>query len=135
MANNGYLTSFTEVDGDPTNELQDISLTGTDLTISSGSTIDLSSIDTDTQLSEAEVDAYVANNGYLTSFTEVDGDPTNEIQDISLTGTDLTISSGSTIDLSSIDTDTQLSEAEVDAYVANNGYLTSFTEVDGDPTT
>lgn len=130
VANNGYLTSFTEIDGDPTNEIQDISLVGTDLSISSGSTIDLSSIDTDTQLTEAEVDAYVANNGYLTSFTEVDGDPTNELQDISLVGTDLTISSGSTVDLSGIDT--QLSEAEVLAYVSNNGYLT--TEVDGDPT-
>ncbi|GAB5417525.1 MAG: hypothetical protein Crog4KO_07970 [Crocinitomicaceae bacterium] len=157
VANNGYLTSFTEVDGDATNEIQDISLAGSDLTISSGSTIDLSVIDTDTQLTEAEVDSYVANNGYLTSFTEVDGDATNEIQDISLAGSDLTISSGSTIDLSvidtdtqldstgvaalgfvagphTVDTDTQLSEAEVDAYVANNGYLTSFTEVDGDAT-
>lgn len=108
VANNGYLTSFTEVDGDPTNELQDISLVGNDLSISSGSTVDLSAYldNTDTQLTEAEVDAYVANNGYLTSFTEVDGDPTNELQDISLSGTDLTISNGSTIDLSSLDTDT-----------------------------
>jgi hypothetical protein len=134
VANNGYLTTFTEVDGDVTNEIQDISLVGTNLSISSGSTIDLSSIDTDTQLTEAEVDAFVANNGYLTTFTEVDGDVTNEIQDISLSGTDLSISSGSTIDLSSIDTDTQLTEAEVDAFVANNGYLTTFTEVDGDVT-
>jgi hypothetical protein len=165
VANNGYLTSFTEVDGDVTNEIQDITLVGSDLTISSGSTVDLSGIDTDTddqtlslagttltiadgnsvdlssidtdtdtQLTEAEVDAYVANNGYLTSFTEVDGDVTNEIQDITLVGSDLTISSGSTVDLSGIDTDTQLTEAEVDAYVANNGYLTTFTEVDGDVT-
>ncbi|PHR46372.1 MAG: hypothetical protein COA32_10990 [Fluviicola sp.] len=134
VANNGYLTSFSEVDGDVTNEIQDISLTGTDLTLTSGSTIDLSVIDTDTQLTEAEVDAFVANNGYLTSFSEVDGDVTNEIQDISLTGTDLTLTSGSTVDLSVIDTDTQLTEAEVDAFVANNGYLTSFSEVDGDVT-
>lgn len=138
VANNGYLTTFTEVDGDVTNEIQDISLVGTDLSISSGSTIDLSGIDTDTddqtlslagttltiadgnsvdlssidtdtdtQLTEAEVDAYVANNGYLTSFTEVDGDVTNEIQDISLVGSALSISSGSTIDLSGVDTDDQ----------------------------
>ena len=135
VANNGYLTSFTEVDGDVTNEIQDIALVGSNLTISSGSTIDLSvidtdtddqtlslagttlsiadgnsvdlsSIDTDTQLTEAEVDAFVANNGYLTSFTEVDGDVTNEIQDIALVGSNLTISSGSTVDLSVIDTDT-----------------------------
>lgn len=136
VANNGYLTTFTEVDGDITNEIQDISLVGNNLAITSGSTVDLSGYldNTDTQLTEAEVDAYVANNGYLTTFTEVDGDVTNEIQDISLSGTDLSISSGSTIDLSSIDTDTQLTEAEVDAYVANNGYLTTFTEVDGDVT-
>ncbi len=134
VSNNGYLTSFTEVDGDPTNEIQDISLTGTNLSLTSGSTIDLSVIDTDTQLTEAQVDTYVSNNGYLTSFTEVDGDPTNEIQDISLTGTNLSLTSGSTIDLSVIDTDTQLTEAQVDTYVSNNGYLTSFTEVDGDPT-
>ena len=136
VANNGYLTSFTEVDGDVTNEIQDITLVGSDLTISSGSTVDLSgidtdtddqtlslvgstlsiadgnsvdlsSIDTDTQLTEAEVDAFVANNGYLTSFTEVDGDVTNEIQDITLVGSDLTISSGSTVDLSGVDTDDQ----------------------------
>ncbi len=126
VANNGYLT--TEVDGDASNEIQDISLAGTDITISSGSTIDLSVIDTDTQLDETAVDAFVANNGYLT--TEVDGDASNEIQDISLAGTDLTISSGSTIDLSVIDTDTQLDETAVDAFVSNNGYLTSFTETD-----
>ncbi len=132
--NNGYLTSFTEVDGDVTNEIQDIALVGTDLSITSGSTIDLSGIDTNTQLTESEVDAMVGNNGYLTSFTEVDGDATNEIQDIALVGTDLSITSGSTIDLSGIDTNTQLTESEVDALVDNNGYLTSFTEVDGDIT-
>ena len=35
---------------------------------------------TDTQLTEAEVDAFVSNNGYLTS--EVDGSTTNELQTI-----------------------------------------------------
>jgi hypothetical protein len=37
----------------------------------------------------------------------VDGDVTNEIQDISLSGTNLTLTSGSTVDLSVIDTDEQ----------------------------
>lgn len=172
VANNGYLTSFTEVDGDANNEIQDLNLSGSTLTITnnssatsidlapftgtntdnqdlqlSGSTlsltgdpdntaVDLTAFDTNTQLSETEVDAFVADNGYLTSFTEVDGDATNEIQNISLSGSDLSISGGSTIDLSTIDTDTntQLSETEVDNFVANNGYLTSFTEVDGDAT-
>ena len=36
-----------------------------------------SDVDTDTHLTEADVDSYVANNGYLTS--EVDGDTANEL--------------------------------------------------------
>ena len=146
VSNNGYLTSFTEVDGDINNEIQDLQLNGNELTITNNGTatvIDLSpyldDTDTNTQLSEAEVDAFVSNNGYLTSFTEVDGDVNNEIQDLQLVGNNLTITnngSATTIDLSpyldDTDTNTQLSEAEVDAFVSNNGYLTSFTEVDGD---
>uniref|UniRef100_UPI0026333E5F hypothetical protein n=1 Tax=uncultured Maribacter sp. TaxID=431308 RepID=UPI0026333E5F len=136
-------------------------------------------IDNDTQLTEAEVDAFVSNNGYLTSFSEVDGDITNELQTISKVGSTVTLSDGggsftdadtqltdaqvatavnnefpnldtdSTDDFDSewsslanvpagfaddIDNDTQLTEAEVDAFVSNNGYLTSFSEVDGDIT-
>jgi len=140
VANNGYLTS--ETDGDPANEIQDLSLSGNNLTITnnaSATTIDLSSYldNTDTSvLTETQVDAYVANNGYLTS--ETDGDPANEIQDLSLSGNNLTITnnaSATTIDLSSYldNTDTSvLTETQVDAYVANNGYLTS--ETDGDTT-
>jgi len=143
VSNNGYLTSFTEVDGDITNEIQDLQLVGNDLTITnngSATTIDLSpyldDTDTDTHLTEAEVDAFADNNGYLTSFTEVDGDVTNEIQDLDLTGNTLSIENGNSVDLSAYldNTDTHLSEAEVDAMVDNNGYLTSFTEVDGDIT-
>ncbi|MFC2104731.1 tail fiber domain-containing protein [Bacteroidota bacterium] len=69
-----------DADADVTNEIQDISLTGTDLSITSGSTVDLS-------LVQDGVD-------------DADADATNEIQDISLTGTDLSITSGSTVDLS-----------------------------------
>jgi len=89
-------------------------------------------IDTNTQLDEAAVDAFVANNGYLT--TEVDGSTTNEIQDLQLATNNLTITNNGAatiIDLSPYldNTDTQLDETAVDAFVANNGYLTS--EVDG----
>ena len=142
--------------------------------------------DVDTnKLTEAQVDAFVANNGYLTS--EVDGSITNEIQDLQLSGNTLTITNNGaatnidlsgyldntdnqqildlkiesdnlililedggsdTVNLSTVSTaadwsnitniptdiadgddNTQLSEAEVDGFVANNGYLTS--EVDG----
>ena len=36
--------------------------------------------DTDTQLSETQVDAFVANNGYVTTSNDADADPTNEIE-------------------------------------------------------
>ncbi|MEM7374256.1 MAG: DUF1566 domain-containing protein [Bacteroidota bacterium] len=44
----------------------------------------------DTKLTEAEVDAFVSNNGYLT--TELDDDPSNEIQTLSISGNSLSIS-------------------------------------------
>lgn len=63
-------------------------------------------IDDDTHLTEAEVDAMVANNGYITGIVWVD------IPDVPA-------------DLADGDDNTQLSEVEVDAYVANNGYITT----------
>jgi hypothetical protein len=79
----GYLT--TEVDGSLTNEIQDLQLVGNNLTITNNGTatvIDLSGYmdNTDTQLTESEVDAFANNNGYLS--TEVDGSVTNEIQNL-----------------------------------------------------
>ncbi len=138
VANNGFISS--EVDGSTTNEIQDLQLATDILTITnngSATPIDLSTYldNTDTQLTEAEVDAFVADNGYLTS--EVDGSTTNEIQDLQIASDILTITnngSATPIDLSAYldDTDTQLTEAEVDAFVANNGYLSN--EVDGSTT-
>jgi len=84
----GFITSPDDADADPFNEIQVISLTGSILSISGANTVDLSSIDT--QLTEAQVDAYVANNGYLT--TEVDGSNTNELQSLSVSGNTITLS-------------------------------------------
>ena len=82
---------------------------------------DLYEPNTDTQLSEAQVDAFADNNGYLT--TEVDGSITNEIQDLDLTGNNLKVTnntSATTIDLSPYldDTDTQLSQEQVQDFVS-----------------
>ncbi|MFY0605850.1 MAG: hypothetical protein JXR10_03990 [Cyclobacteriaceae bacterium] len=116
VANNGYLTSETDD--------QALSLDGNILTLEDGGTVDLSAFldNTDTQLTESEVDEFVANNGYLISETDD--------QAISLDGNILTLEDGGTVDLSAYldDTDTQLSESEVDEFVANNGYLTSETD-------
>ena len=140
-------------DGTGTDD-QQLTLAGTTLSLEDGGSVDLSSLpDIDNQLltlngntlaiskastpidltpylplTEAQIDAFANNNGYLIS--EVDGSVTNEIQDISLSGSNLSIQSGSTIDLSVIDNDTQLTEAQVDTFVNNNGFLSS--EVDGD---
>jgi len=53
------------------------------------------------QLTETQVDDFVANNGYLT--TEVDGSTTNELQDLTFSGTTLGLSNSATsFDLSGI---------------------------------
>ncbi len=79
----GYLSS--EVDGSITNEIQTISRLGLTVTLENGGSFQ------DSVLSEAQVDNYVSNNGYLTSFTEVDGSTTNEIQNLTLSGDSLKI--------------------------------------------
>lgn len=86
----GFITSPNDADSDPSNEIQNLSLSGSSLAISGANSVDLSSIDT--QLSEAQVDAYVANNGYIT--TEIDGSITNELQTLSVSGNNITLSNG-----------------------------------------
>ncbi len=122
VANNGYLTSYTETDSIFTAWDKSTGIVITESQIS-----DLShTVDTDTQLDEIAVDAFVANNGYLTSYTETDSIFTAWDKSTGIVITESQIS-----DLShTIDTNTQLDEAAVDAFVANNGYLTSFTELD-----
>ncbi len=111
-------------DASPTNEIQTISEMGNVVTLSdNGGFI----IDDDTQLTEAQVDAFVNNNGYL--LTEVDGSVSNELQTITEVGNVVTLSDNGG---SFVDDDTQLTEAQVDAFVNNNGYL--LTEVDGSTT-
>jgi len=87
-------TGGTDADADPYNEIQDLELAGNILIITKNpdaTRIDLSPYldDTDTNLTEAEVDAFVANNGYLTF--EVDGSVTNEIQDLQVSNNVITI--------------------------------------------
>ena len=88
-----------DADADPDNEIQDLQLLGNILTITNNGTatsIDLSGYldNTDTQLDETAVDAFVSNNGYITSPDDADADPNNEIQTISRTGTTVTLSNG-----------------------------------------
>ena len=94
-----------DADADPTNELQDWStLPGIPADLTDGDDVD-----------------------------DADADPTNELQDLHLDGNTLTITmnnSATEIDLGAYldNTDTHLTEAEVDAMVDNNGYLTEASD-------
>jgi uncharacterized protein (TIGR02145 family) len=108
----GRVLNNEDNDADPENELQNLSVSGHELTIEGGNTVTLPD-----------------------NVDDADADPANEIQDLQLNGNILTITrneAATTIDLSIYldDTDTRLTEAEVDAMVSNNGYLTG--EIDGD---
>ncbi|MFC1752848.1 hypothetical protein ACFL96_05570, partial [Thermoproteota archaeon] len=69
-----------------------------------------------TQLSEAEVDAYVANDGYLTSVTNADLAESINFGNLNITKSDI-VGLGIPTEDTDTDTDTHLTEAEVDAYV------------------
>ena len=80
-----------DADADPTNEIQDISLTGTNLTITSGSTVDLSSLQDGTgtdnqQLTLAGTNLSIEDGNTVNlsvlqdGVDDADNDPTNELQ-------------------------------------------------------
>ena len=135
---NNTTIDIRDADSDATNELTNLELNTNILTLSNpltlGNQIDLSPYLDDTTLSEADVDAFVANNGFLA--IETDGSTTNELADLQLNTNILTLSNpltpGNQIDLSPYLDDTTLNEADVDAFVANNGFLTA--EIDGSTT-
>jgi len=88
----GYLD--TELDGDPTNEIQTLSLSNDTVYLSNGGNIVLPA-GFDGQYSSltgapTNVSAFTNDAGYL--ITEVDGDVTNELQTISKSGNTVTLS-------------------------------------------
>lgn len=98
----GYLTINDNIDVDPANEIQDLQLVNNSLSITkngNATLIDMSAYldDTDTHLSEIEVDAMVENNGYQLEVEDGDTDAENEFQNLNINGHDLTITNGNTI--------------------------------------
>ncbi|MBA4242147.1 MAG: hypothetical protein C0448_15590 [Sphingobacteriaceae bacterium] len=94
----GYLTSFTEVDGSITNELQTLSISNDTIYLSNGGYTKLpagfdgnynSLTNKPTAVSSFSNDA-----GYLTSFTEVDGSVTNELQTLRISNDTIYLSNG-----------------------------------------
>lgn len=101
--------SVDDADADPANELQSLSLSGQDLTISNGNTVTLTD-----QVDDADADPVneiqslslngqdlAISNGNTVSLPldDADADPLNELQTLSLNGQDLGISNGNTITL------------------------------------
>jgi hypothetical protein len=87
-------------DSDPMNEIQDLSLVGTDLTLSQGGgTVSIADNDND---ATNEIQTISLAGGVLTlsggggaiTLADADTDPMNEIQTLTQTGTDVTLSNG-----------------------------------------
>jgi len=144
LSNTGGSFSVNDADSDPLNELQDISLSGSNLSLTNGSTVNLSSVgfdgdfnnltnvpvnldidatdDFDGQYSSlsgapTNVSAFTNDAGYITSFTELDP----------IFGA--SAAAGVTNTLM-----TNWSTAYTWGDHSTQGYLTSFTEVDGSVT-
>ncbi|MEM6262038.1 MAG: tail fiber domain-containing protein [Bacteroidota bacterium] len=98
------LNELQDGDTNPENELQNLSFSGTRLSLSKGNNVDLASLDTDTDdqtLSLSGTQLTIAD-GNTVDLDSIDTDD----QTLSLTGTQLTIVDGNMVDLASIDTDT-----------------------------
>ena len=133
-------TSAGDADADPTNEIQDISLSNSDLSISQGSTVDLSNIDSDDQELTLTGTNLSISDGNTVDLSSIDKD--TDDQTLSLTGTNLTISEGNSVDLgglSGIDTDDQtllLDGTDLSISEGNTVDLSGLipTDLDSDPT-
>jgi hypothetical protein len=99
-----------DADADPINELQSLSQTGTDVTLSNG--------------------------GGTISVADDDNDPANELQDISIVGHDLTLSDGSTLTLPDDVDDADADPTnELNTTVVLNGTDLEITDAGGTITT
>ncbi len=140
VSNNGYLTTETDPQFNAWDkDYNDLTNTPTIPTVPtnvSEFTNDAGYVTENTQLTEGEVDAYVSNNGYLTTETDPqfnawDKDY-NDLTNKPTIPTVPTNVSEFTNDAGYVTENTQLTEGQVDNYVSNNGYIT--TEVDGSVT-
>ncbi|MCT4582733.1 MAG: hypothetical protein N4A35_15060 [Flavobacteriales bacterium] len=101
----GSPLTVTEVDGDVTNEIQNLTLTGNTLSISGANSVTLPSgadnWGTDVVNTSGSNISGNGTSGSPLTVTEVDGDVTNEIQNLTLTGNTLSISGANSVTLPS----------------------------------
>jgi len=132
----GYLIS--EVDGSVSNELQVLTISNDTIYLSNGGFVKLpagfSGNYSDLNGAPTNISAFTNDAGYLTSFTEVDGSVTNEIQILSLSNDPIYLSNGGFVKLPA-GFDGQYSSltgtpTNVSTFTNDAGYLTGFTEQD-----
>ena len=93
----GYIKNANDADADTTNELQTISKSGNTVTLSNGGG---SFTDADTHLTDANIGAM----GYIKNADDADADTTNELQTLTLSSTQLSISNGNNVNFTGWDT-------------------------------
>ena len=118
-----------DADADPANEIQDLELMGDILSITDGSSIDLSTVAFDVDDADADPNNELQDLSSTVSGSErtisislgasttididdADADDSNEIQDIELVGNTLSITDGSSIDLSTVAFDVDDADAD-----------------------
>ena len=117
--NSGFITNPDDADADATNELQNWSnLPGIPANIDIDATDDFSGDYNDLTnqptipIVPSNVSAFTNDAGYVITSDDADADATNELQNITLTGTDLSITNGGTVDLSIIQDGTTDADAD-----------------------
>ena len=117
-------------------EIRDVSnaqwTNGTNTTVvidDTGNTIKINAVDTNTQLSQAQVGAYATAEGFIKSFTDTQRTD-EEIRDVAsaqwINGTNTTVvkdDAGNTLKINSTDTNTQLSQAQVGTFATAEGFI------------
>ncbi|MEM7371997.1 MAG: SBBP repeat-containing protein [Bacteroidota bacterium] len=92
------LDDLQDGDRDPNNELQSLSLSGMELSLSCGNSVNLSSLNTDNQILSLSGTQLTISGGNSQDLSSLNTDN----QSLSLSGTQLTISGGNTQDLASL---------------------------------
>ncbi len=133
-APNFTITNTGDADNDPTNEIQVLSLSGNDLSLSNGGgTVTLPPSNTYSAGDGIEITG-TAPNFTITNTGDADNDPTNEIQVLSLSGNDLSLSNGGgTVTLPPSNTYTAGAGIEITG-TAPNFTITNTGDADNDPT-
>lgn len=93
------VTNADDADANPSNELQSLSIAGSQLTISNGNTVTLPSGGGSQTLTKSGSDIILSNGGGTVTLN--DDDANNELQNLSISGNQLSIANGNTITLPS----------------------------------